>query len=180
MKIIVTQHTTSEWNSTGRIQGQTDISLNSQGLSEASCLVGALLGLKINLIVSSDLKRAKETAEIINAVIDAPLRFDKRLRECSFGKIEGLTEQQAIDKYGTSAFPDPRNKYLNYNFKSFGGESRDEVFSRHIEALNAIVKKDNGKIVLVVGHCLGMNTLLSGLGYAAELKQGEFQIIGFS
>jgi len=105
MKFILTRHATTEWNSAGRIQGQTDISLSPQGKIEAEELAKLLSDVGINLIVSSDLKRASETAEIINASLNVPLQLEQRLRECSFGNIEGLTKQQAIEKYGLSMEP---------------------------------------------------------------------------
>ncbi len=180
MKLVITQHTTSEWNAVGRIQGQTDISLNSRGRADALRLGAALSGLKIDFIVSSDLKRAKETASAINTVLNLPLRFDDRLRECSFGKIEGLTEQQVVDKYGAQIIPSFSDQYRNYDFRPFGGERREDVLVRHMEVLNSLVKTDTANIPLLVGHGLGMNTLLHSLGYDAGLKQGEFQIIEFT
>ncbi|MFZ3020313.1 MAG: histidine phosphatase family protein [Minisyncoccia bacterium] len=180
MKFILVRHTMTDWNYTGRLQGQTDIPLNKQGTSEVEALAVSLLDLGINLIASSDLLRAKETSEVINWSLNVPLLFDKRLRECSFGKLEGLTKQQAIAKYGDAIIKDWDDQFLSYDFHRFGGEHRDHVFSRHIEALKHIEKENKNKTVLIVGHDRGLCTLLSGLGLTPELNQGEYKIIEYS
>ena len=179
MKFILTRHTTTEWNSIGRIQGQTDISLSQQGKTEAEQLAKLLSGLGINFIVSSDLKRASETAEIVNTLLAVPLQLEMKLRECSFGKIEGLTKQQAIEQYGPSMAPNLEDQYRAYDFRPFGGEHRDGVLERHIEALASIGGAKPESTVLLVGHGRGFATLLAGLGQPPELKRGEYRFIEY-
>ncbi|MBI2670351.1 MAG: histidine phosphatase family protein [Candidatus Yanofskybacteria bacterium] len=65
MKFILTLHGTTEWDSAGRLKGQMDIPLNSRGREEAGQFGNSFLNLGITMIVSSDLKRTKETAEIL-------------------------------------------------------------------------------------------------------------------
>lgn len=180
MKFILTRHTTTEWDLLGRIKGQTDIGLNDQGRIEAGLLAKTLFNLGINLIVSSDLKRASETAEIINATIQVPLKLEHDLRECSFGKIEGLTRQQAIEQYGPAITQSWEDQYASYDFRPFGGENREDVLTRHFQILKSIALKDANKTVLLVGHGRGMCTLLAGLGYSPDLKQGEHRVIEYN
>lgn len=178
MKFVLVRHASTEWNLTGRIQGQTDIGLSPQGRKEAVHLSGILSGLGISLIVSSDLKRAKETAEIINSVLHVPLHFDPRLRECSFGQVEGLTKQQAIERYSPTMAPNWEDQYHAYDFRPFGGEHRDDVLTRHLEALRSLASSDPEKVV--VGHGRGTWTLLAELGYDPALKRGEYRLIEFN
>jgi len=180
MKFILTLHTSTDWDSTGRIKGQTDISLSLQGKAEAEKLTKLLSGLGINLIVSSDLKRASETAEIINALLRAPLRFESRLRECSFGSLEGLTKQQAIEKYGSSLTQILEDQYHAYDFRAFGGEHREGVLARHIEVLKELADGKPDNVILLLGHYRGMCTLLAGLGHLPDLKRGEYRIIEYN
>lgn len=180
MKLILTRHTTTEWNSVGRIQGQTDISLGPVGREEAQRLSEMLSPLGIHMIVSSDLKRAKETAGIINSVLQVPLQIEARLRECSFGKFEGLTKEQVIERYGLDAIKIWEDQHLAYDFRPFGGEHRDSVFARHIEVINQLADKHSEKVVLLVGHGRGMCTLLGGLGHSPDLKRGEYRLIEFN
>lgn len=179
MKLILVKHATTEWNADKRIQGQTDISLNSQGQTEAKQLAKLLSALGIDFIVSSDLKRAKETAEIINSVLQVPLRLDGRLRECSFGKVEGMTKQQAIEQYGPSMKPNWEDQHLAYDFRPFGGEHRDGVLARHMDVIKSLANDSPNKIALLVGHGRGLCTLLAELGYPPDIKRGEYRLIEF-
>ncbi len=179
MKFILTRHTTTKWSSAGRIQGQTDIGLSPEGEAEAKELAKSLYGIEINSIVSSDLKRASETAKIVNSRLAAPLQLDERLRECSFGKIEGLTKQQALDQYGPSVAINLEDQYRAYDFRPFGGEHRDGVLLRHIEVLKSLAKEKPDNATLLVGHSRGLATLLYWLGQPPDLKRGEYKIIEY-
>ena len=140
MKFIVIRHTSTDWNLAGRIQGQTDIELNEQGRREAEFLAKELLELSISRIVSSDLKRTSQTAKIINNKLNVPLHFEKDLRECSFGKLEGMTKKEASTKYNKRIIKDLEDQFNAYDFRPFDGESRDNVLERHIK----ILQKQNG------------------------------------
>lgn len=180
MKIILTRHTVTDWNLEKRKQGQTDIPLNSRGKIEAVELAKALLNFDISSIISSDLKRSSETAQIINNLLVVPLSLDSRLRECSFGKLEGLTKLEVADKYGSRIEAYWENNYKDYDFRDFGGENRADVFNRHILVLESLIKNKTNNSVLLVGHGRGMNTLLFGLGYPSDLRQGEYRVIEYN
>jgi broad specificity phosphatase PhoE len=170
MKLILVRHCTTEWNKMGMIQGQTDIPLCEEGKLEAEKLADLLVGFKIDKLVSSDLKRAAETAAIMSARLNAKIILDKRLRECNFGKIEGLLRKKAGQMMGVE---DWVNNYASYDYRPYGGESREEVLSRHL----AVVKecaRDNMTVVLV-GHGRGLNTLLFHLGHEPNLERGEYR-----
>ena len=87
MKFILTRHTTTEWNLAGRIQGQIDIPLAPQGKDEATELAKKLSGLGIHSIVSSDLKRASETARFFDTITTLGSCVDTRNQ----GAIRGAT-----------------------------------------------------------------------------------------
>jgi broad specificity phosphatase PhoE len=180
MKIILTLHTSTEWDLAGRIKGWTDIGLSSQGQTEAQELAKSLVDLGIDFIACSDLKRASQTAEIINTLLKVPLQLNKGLCECSFGKIEGLTIEQVIKQYGQSTVENFNGRYEAYDFRPFGGENRNDVFTRHIEVIKSISKNNPDKTLLIVGHELGIFTLLKGLGYESDLKHGEYKIIEYN
>ena len=92
MKIFVTRHGQTEWNALGKIQGRKDIELNEIGREQAEMTRKKLMNEKIDLIISSSLKRAKETAEIINKEFNVEILEDKRLVERGFGDFEGITK----------------------------------------------------------------------------------------
>lgn len=180
MRFVLLLHTTAEWDLVGRLKGQTDIPLNSKGREEARQLAQTCSNLDINLIVSSDLKRASETAQILNIVLQTPLNLNPGLRECSFGSLEGLTRQQAIEKYGPIIVKDWDDQNQAYDFKAFGGEDRNQVLGRHLEVIDSLSKTYSGKVILLVGHGRGMSTLLAGLGYEPDIKRGEYRIIEYN
>ena len=87
--IYLIRHGQTDWNLDRKLQGQTDIPLNDNGRGQAEEVAKEIADLKIDRIISSDLLRAKETAEIINKKIGAVISFDKRLREVNYGDYEG-------------------------------------------------------------------------------------------
>lgn len=176
MKIVLVRHTTSEWNVLGMVQGQTDIGLSQKGKNEARILATRLSGLGITLMVSSDLKRANQTAEIINSRLRVPLKLDSRLREYSYGNLEGLKNEEAARKCGIENWQDPS---LRYDFRSFGGEDYSGVFARHLDCLKSLKREHAEETILVIGHGRGLWSLLDGLSYNPELKVGEYKIIDF-
>ncbi len=176
MKFILICHTTTDWHLSGRIQGQKDTELNKQGLKETEELSEKLLGLNIPKIISSDLLRCKQTAEIINKKLQVPLYLETGLRECSFGAIEGMTKKEAIKKHGDSIIKHWDSNYKEYDFQPFGVENCEQVLERHMDVLKKYFNNSENPI-LVVGHVRGLNTLLYELGYPPNLKKGEYRTI---
>lgn len=87
--IYLVRHGQTDWNIEHRIQGQTDVPLNATGRAQAVELSEKLSSFNIQKIISSDLSRAKETAEIIKRKLNVPMSLDRRLREYNYGLIEG-------------------------------------------------------------------------------------------
>lgn len=184
-KFIFTRHCTTSWNLEKRMQGQKDLPLHEKGMEEAHILARAIYDAThgdIDYIISSDLLRAKETARILNQYINIPdsrIIFDSRLRECSFGSIEGHTREEAEKKFGPKlAEIGWNNQHTEYNFKMFGGENDKEVLARHMSIINDIPTLcPNAEKIMLVGHGRGLSTLLYGLNQPYDLKQREFKII---
>ncbi|MBI2474288.1 MAG: histidine phosphatase family protein [Candidatus Taylorbacteria bacterium] len=179
MHIVLVRHTTTDWNERGRQQGQHDTKLNDKGEEEARALAELLRKLPISKIVCSDLKRASATADIIAEVLSKKVVLDERLRECSFGEIEGMTEAEAFAKYGDKLKENWTKNYKHYDFKPYGGESREEVLSRHLECLRDM---DTGlqDWVCIVGHDRALCTLLDYLKLDPKLPLGSYKTIEFN
>jgi broad specificity phosphatase PhoE len=90
-RLIVWRHGNTDWNAGGRVQGQTDVPLNEIGRQQAVDAAELLLRLQPAMIISSDLKRAADTAAALAALTGLPVRYDERLRERYFGAWQGLT-----------------------------------------------------------------------------------------
>lgn len=178
-RIIFIRHATTPWNREMRLQGHVDTSIDDGGREETVALVKKLEEHDIEKIISSDLLRAVETARIIGDAFNLPIITDPRLRECSFGELEGLTQKEAFKKYGSVTQKEGYDDSTFYDFSIFGGESRDDVLSRHQEFLDELQEKDESENLLLVGHGTGLNTLFASLGERADLKRGEIRVLEF-
>ena len=103
--LTLIRHGETDWNLTRRIQGSTDIPLNDTGRRQAREAAEAFrAGLDVTaplVVVSSDLSRASETAEIIAAELGVRVsRLYPDLRERSYGEAEGLDADQFMDRWG--------------------------------------------------------------------------------
>lgn len=137
------RHGITDWNIQGIAQGSADVPLNDTGIQQAEALAQRLAREdKWDKIISSDLARAKETAEIIGKKLDLSVsHFDVRLRERSGGKIEGTTEQERIEKWGT----DWRTADLEM-------ENLDDAANRGISCIEDVLDQFNGQRILLVSH----------------------------
>lgn len=144
MTIIgIVRHGITDWNLQGIAQGSADVPLNDTGRAQAMAVAERLAAEEPwDMIVSSDLARAKETAEIISDKLALPIRFfDTRLREMSGGEIEGTTEEQRQEKWGA-----------DWRQLDLGMESKEAVAQRGVEFIHDISADFAGKRVLMVSH----------------------------
>lgn len=95
--IYFVRHGQTEYNLKKLYMGSLDIPLNPTGVSQAEKFAIIARDLNIDLIVSSDLIRAKETAQIISNYIKKPIVYNNLLRERSLGKLEGRPKENNID-----------------------------------------------------------------------------------
>lgn len=85
------RHGETDWNVQRRMQGHTDIPLNATGRRQATEVVTILKNHPIDRIITSNLARAHETAQIINRVLKKPIDIDEDLKERHYGVLEGKT-----------------------------------------------------------------------------------------
>lgn len=178
MRFICIRHCQTDWNVLHRLQGQADIELNRNGRRQAEVLVEKLTTHNPTLIISSDLKRAAETARIIATGLGIEIQHDTRLRECSFGAFEGKTWNEIEESLGIKKADVWRGAEYSYDFTPYQGESRDEVLRRHLSLLDDISRFEHACIV-IVGHGTGLGTLLSSLGDTTSLGHGDIRVIQY-
>lgn len=98
--IYLVRHGETDWNRDRRWQGHTDVALNEAGRRQARELAEALRDAGLTHASSSDLSRARETAQIVASTLGlSEVSVDPRLRERAFGVFEGLTEHECIERY---------------------------------------------------------------------------------
>jgi probable phosphoglycerate mutase len=132
--LLLVRHGETDWNADGRLQGQTDRPLSDFGRRQARQLAEELDGETIEAIYSSDLARARETAEIVGERVGLAVALDPGLREKDWGTWEGLT---AVER----------------DRVEFVGESTEAHRERILQTLRRISERHPGDgRVLVVTH----------------------------
>ena len=152
MILYLLRHGQTDWNVKGRVQGWTDTLINDVGIEQARLAAQKLKRYDIETIYSSDLKRAKKTADIVSGYLDLPVHYTKRLREINFGKAEGVKKTDLVAKFPhiSPAFNDTNNPE-RYEVKYPNGESIGEVQQRFMKFINKLYA-DGRQNVLIVTH----------------------------
>jgi broad specificity phosphatase PhoE len=125
MEITLIKHARTDFNEVGKRQGSTDLSLNDRGKKEAAQLREELTDIPFDIVFSSPLKRAVETAQILFPSIN--IIKNDLLREYDFGELEGVRFSEPSENF-------PENQVQEYNGKQFlipnQGESFEHVVFR--------------------------------------------------
>lgn len=181
MRFVLVRHGTTVWNEQGKIQGITDTNLNARGIEEAKELAKKLTNLGISQLISSTLNRAMQTAALINVELGVPKETDIRLRECSFGKIEGLTIEKTKKQFKGILSDESLYSCKHYDYKPVGGEDSGDVMKRFIGVLEDCRKKfSEDDVILLVGHGWVFCTFLIALGDDnPKMQRGEYRVIEY-
>ena len=135
-QICLVRHGETDWNKEGRLQGRTDIPLNDQGRYQAEQCGRYLAESEWDLIISSPLLRAKQTAETLACYIQKPIIIIEAFIERGFGEAEGLTAEERLHRFSDRQYP--------------GQESRDMLAKRVMEGIELVHSHyQNKRIVLV-------------------------------
>ena len=150
-RIVVIRHGETAWNTESRIQGHTDIPLNDTGLWQADRVAHALRTEPLQAVYSSDLQRARATAEAIAQAQTqhTPLTLDEALRERHFGQLEGLTHQEIAESWPEQA---RRWRGRDPSFGPEGGESLQAFYDRCVSTLARLARRHPGGHIAVVAH----------------------------
>lgn len=156
-RLCLVRHGQTDWNLAGRYQGQSDVPLNASGRAQAHALAKQLKGQPLVAICTSDLERAKETAEIIGAFLRLPVTLEPRLREINQGEWEGQLVEVIKARYAElwqQRILDPAG------IRPPGGETVQEVATRVHAALDDITAHHPGASILIVSHGLALATAI--------------------
>lgn len=155
------RHGQTDWNINFLLQGVTDIPMNETGIQQVKLAAQAIRRDDWDLILTSPLGRARQTAEIIldhvgfDAVVEEELLIER-----SFGEAEGLSHQQWKEKYSNlDEIP--------------GGESRTQLAIRSQLLLDNVAEKFSGKRILAVSHGALIRTLIAIASQDELPRDGE-------
>ncbi|MEK4701545.1 histidine phosphatase family protein [Solibacillus sp. FSL R7-0668] len=147
IEICLVRHGETDWNKLGKLQGHTDIALNENGMKQAEMCAQILKGNGYELVLTSPLKRAKQTAQIIaqkNAlqIIEMPLFIER-----NYGDAEGMNYEERITKF-------PNRHYPNQ-------ESKEILAQRIIKGLEQITEQHSENKIILVAHGAVINCILA-------------------
>lgn len=169
-RLLLLRHGRTAWNLEQRIQGQTDVPLDDAGLLQAEKVAPVLAAMEPAFVRSSDLSRARVTAEKVAQACGLVVETDPRLREFDLGERAGtlLTEYAATAADEFAAFRAGRYDVVP------GGESREQVATRFGAALDdALAAVPAGGLGVVVAHGAALKVSTAAwLGWPAEVVLG--------
>jgi broad specificity phosphatase PhoE len=164
--LLLVRHGETDWNRDGRWQGGSDTHLNELGREQARALAKQLDG-DIAAVYSSDLARARETAEIVAAKLGLEVRLDARLRERGFGAWEGLNRAEIEERF----------EEAHRRWRAGEGAGADDAepfedFSARVNAFLAdILRLHPDEQILIVSHggsIRVIHALAAGLDYVRD------------
>ncbi len=166
-RLILLRHGQTEYNAASRMQGQLDTELSALGVAQAATAGAVLAGHSPQLIISSDLTRAHDTALALGDRCGLTVSTDARLRETHLGDWQGMTHLE-VD----AAMPGARGRWRDdARWRPPNGESRVDVAARSVPVVEELVAKmsdwgrgpDADSPVVLVAHGGAIAALTAGL-----------------
>jgi broad specificity phosphatase PhoE len=152
------RHGETDWNRQGRFQGIQDIPLNEEGRRQARYLA-SVWDEPAEVLVTSPLLRARETAEILGASLGLSLdQSDPRLVERDFGQGSGLTLDERLLRFPDGVIP--------------GVEDSEALFARALHFLDTMARNHQGRRIVAVSHGGFINAVLT-LVSGGEMGMGK-------
>ena len=148
-RILAIRHGETAWNVDNRIQGQLDVPLNDTGRWQAERLADALADEEIAVVYSSDLARARQTAEAVAARGGRSLVDDTGLRERAFGIFEGRTWREIEANWPVES---ERWRRRDPAFGPEGGEVLERFYERCVATATRLAARHPGETIALVAH----------------------------
>jgi len=148
-RLCIVRHGETDWNAGRRIQGQIDVPLSAVGHAQARATANALAREGFAAIYSSDLARARQTAEATAHLARVPLHPTPELRERHYGIFQGLTYPEAEVRHPAAY---ARHKARDPRFAPEGGESLLDLAARIGAICDAIARRHAGETVALFTH----------------------------
>ena len=169
--ILLIRHGQSEWNKLNLFTGFKNIELSEQGIDEANKAGQNFknLNIKFDIVFTSELKRAQETAKIILKNLDqwdhlygeGKIITDIKLNERDYGDLTGLNKKETSDKFGEEQVHKWRRGYSD---QPPNGESLEDVVRRvkiyFEESINPAIQSANNNNILIAAHGNSLRALL--------------------
>jgi probable phosphoglycerate mutase len=175
--ITVVRHGETEWNRKGIQQGHLDSPLSESGIKQAKALSQRLKDEHYELIHTSSLGRALQTAEIINESLNIEIISHDDLREINLGIMQGLTKSEFENKY-----PEEYVKFTSNSpeYVIPEGESINQQYDRTIKRMNLIASASKQSKMLVITHGGNLGNIFKYVLGIPPGKKRNFSIFNMS
>ena len=171
-RVLLWRHGQTDWNMVNRFQGHSDIPLNDVGRYQVRHAAEILAGMNPTQIISSDLGRAKETAQALADLVGLPVSTHEGLRETNGGMWEGKTGKENREE-------DFQNfiRWIDGDDNPAGttGEKRSEVAARAVAVINQVLNGKTDQLLIVATHG---GTARCVLGDLLQLPLSHWGVIG--
>lgn len=148
-EIFLIRHGETVWNTKKLIQGQLDSPLTDNGIRQSNLLSKRIKKINPDIIYTSDLKRAIDTANIINQHINKDVIKISGVRERHWGVFQGA-DWPKVKKFFPTQYKYYKNDSKNYTIPN--GESYNQVTKRTMDTLSDIIKNHENQKIVVVTH----------------------------
>ncbi len=171
MKLYLVRHGQTTGDIEDRYGGSYDDHMTEKGREQLGVTAQKLVGKGIEVVFSSPLIRARESAEIISQAVGAPVQIVEGLEERDYGVLTGLTKKEAREKY-----PDVVESHKDYLSTDPEGEGYDDFNRRVVDTFKDILTR-NDATVAIVSHGGPIKMILRHLGQPAPDKLDDGHII---
>lgn len=162
MRLYIIRHGETVWNTEGRLQGKADIELNENGIRLAKITAKGMKDIPFDLAITSPLKRARQTAELVLGDRDVPILEDSRIEEITFGEWEGLCCRKDNYQIPSADFQDFFTDPFRYQ-PPVGGETIQQIIDRTGEFYQELIQCPDyqDKTILIAAHGCSCRAILN-------------------
>lgn len=171
MKILLIRHGETTGDLEDRYGGTYDDHLTEEGKQQLARTAQILKGREIDKIYSSTLIRARESAAIINELLNTDIEFVEGLQERGYGVLGGLTKDEAMQKY-----PEAVELHKDSGNTDPEGESQSDFIQRVTDAFTDIVER-RGEQIVILSHGGPIKVMLKYLNIPLPDRIEDGQII---
>ncbi len=156
-KVILVRHCQAEGNLKRFFQGRIDAEITATGRAQIGSASETLCAEPIDIMYTTSLSRARQTAEGINVYHDVPLLIEDGFLEINPGEWEGIYLSEIEKRY-----PEQYDNWKNHPaaFVAPNGESMQQVYDRTSKALMKVVSENKGKTICIVSHGCAIRNMM--------------------
>jgi broad specificity phosphatase PhoE len=158
-RVVLLRH--AETSDPDRFHGaESDIGLGERGMRQAEAVAKVIADLSPDFLVSSGMRRARQTADRIAARCGLIVRIEPELHERKIGPLSGVSREE-----GLAAYQEAKSRWISgeLEFTHEGGESYAQIRARAVPVLERLVNESPERVLAIVSHGVVIRVLLTTL-----------------